>query len=624
MADDHARSGEPPVSDATSELFDDDDIAAALAEQFAKITGVPSGTSTLEPGAPPVTSSVSSRPSGYTAAPASPPPFVPPPLVEPPALPAAPLAPLVPTSVRTAQVSGIVPVTRTPPPAVQAPTSAATPEQAGPEQAAPAPAEPTSTEHDQTEQPSAVSAQPAPTSPAITAVTRAEPTLSTAMRSRVAFDALVTGAPDDAHDDLGPAEPEPTSNSSVADAPPQRLSRRQRKQQARLDNARDFDDLFGSAHPGTASSTVIPAGSASETAIPWNLPLESAGIDARPLPVFPPEPFGAEPTPLEHRAGQATRMFWLWFAANSSLVSVAFGAVVFSLGMSLRQSMVAVLAGVALSFVPIAVGTVAGKRTGAPAMIASRATFGLAGNLLPATLSLISRLFWGATLLWILGAGTASILAGTPYAGSFGPTDLTLIALGIGAALATLIAVFGYALLVRVQAVLSILSAILVVGFIALTVRFVNIPTALTVPDSSWLVSLSGAILVFSFLGLVWANSAPDLARYQRPFTSAGAAATGATIGSALPSFVLIGYGALLAASDPTIAATLLDQPVAALGLLLPSWYPLPLVAATALSLLSGVIITMYSAGFALQSVGVRMPRAAATLLTGLALTGLA
>ena len=33
-------------------------------------------------------------------------------------------------------------------------------------------------------------------------------------------------------------------------------------------------------------------------------------------------------------------MFWMWFAANSSVVSIAFGALIFSLGMSLRQAIV--------------------------------------------------------------------------------------------------------------------------------------------------------------------------------------------------------------------------------------------------------------------------------------------
>jgi hypothetical protein len=40
------------------------------------------------------------------------------------------------------------------------------------------------------------------------------------------------------------------------------------------------------------------------------------------------------PTPLDQR-GRASRLFWLWFAANSSVISLAWSAFIL-LGMSLR------------------------------------------------------------------------------------------------------------------------------------------------------------------------------------------------------------------------------------------------------------------------------------------------
>ena len=52
-------------------------------------------------------------------------------------------------------------------------------------------------------------------------------------------------------------------------------------------------------------------------------------------------------------------------------------------GMSLRQAIVAALAGVAISFLPLGLGTLAGKWTGQPTMIVSRATFGLAATSFP-------------------------------------------------------------------------------------------------------------------------------------------------------------------------------------------------------------------------------------------------
>jgi purine-cytosine permease-like protein len=120
---------------------------------------------------------------------------------------------------------------------------------------------------------------------------------------------------------------------------------------------------------------------------------------------------------------------------------------------------------------------------------------------------------------------------------------------------------------------------------------------------------VTGAVLVFSFIGLVWANSGADLARYQRPGASGGGSMLWATFGATLPSFLLIAYGALLASSNAGIASGFLVSPLDTLAMMLPLWYPVPLLAATTLSLLSGVVISVYSGGFALQSIGVRVRR---------------
>ena len=333
--------------------------------------------------------------------------------------------------------------------------------------------------------------------------------------------------------------------------------------------------------------------------------------------IFSPEAAGQEPTPLEYRVGRAARLFWLWFAANSSVVAVVFGGMIFALGMSLRQAIVATLAGIAVSFLPLGLGTLAGKRSGQPTMVVSRATFGVVGNILPAVIALLSRVFWAAALLWVFGAGLASILVSAKLTDGFTQAQLTLILMVFAFVVAVVIAYFGYALIARVQLVISILSGILVVGFIALTFPYVNVQTALTIGDGSWVLVITGAVLVFSFVGLVWANSSSDLARYQRVGSSGRSSMLWATFGTALPSFALIAYGALLASSNPRISSGLASNPLATLGRLLPTWYPVPLLCAVGFSLLSGTVIAMYSGGFALQAIGLRLRRTGATTIVG-------
>jgi purine-cytosine permease-like protein len=391
---------------------------------------------------------------------------------------------------------------------------------------------------------------------------------------------------------------------------------------------RHFDDLLtGLADEAEAAG--VPSATSSAPLLPL-VPAASTGegpvatgtastapvaVEPRRRPLFSLEQSGLEPTPVEYRVGRAARLFWLWFAANSSIVGIAFGAMIFSLGMSLRQSIVAALAGVALSFIPLGLGTLAGKRSGQPTVVVSRAAFGVAGNVVPAILALVSRVFWGAALLWLFAK---SIAATVGPAGSTSGLEIVFIVVGV--MVAVVVAFLGYTLLARVQLLLSIVSALLIVGFVALTYQRIDVQSALTVDDGPWILVLTGAVLVFSFVGLVWANSSSDLARYQRHGGSGGTTMLWATFGATLPTFLLIAYGALLAASDSSLATELVANPIDALTALLPVWYSIPLMVAVALSLFSGVIITVYSGAFALQGVGLRLERQWATLFAGVLL----
>jgi purine-cytosine permease-like protein len=392
---------------------------------------------------------------------------------------------------------------------------------------------------------------------------------------------------------------------------------------------RAFESILGPVSVDTAGIAALngsispPSGPISTVRIRED---EQVLFDDEPVrqPVFSIEDSDLEPTPVDHRVGRAARLFWLWFAANSSILSLGLGAAVFAVGMSLRQSIVGILAGVALSFIPLGLTTLAGKRSGQPTMVVSRASFGLIGNVVPAVVALITRLFWGAVLLWLLGSSVAVVIVGARLDGSLGERGILLVSLAGAFLVAVLVAFAGYPMVARIQLVLSIISGILVVGLIVMTYQYIDIPQALTAPDGPWLLSVTGAVLVFSFVGLVWANSGADLARYQRTDSSGASSMLWATFGTAVPSFLLIGYGALLAASDKGIASGFLLSPLDTLALMLPSWYPVPLIAATALSLLSGIILSLYSGGFALQSIGVRVKRQWSIVIVAVLLGALA
>ena len=400
---------------------------------------------------------------------------------------------------------------------------------------------------------------------------------------------------------------------------------------APTDIERAFDGLFPDSDPVDGGPAAVIAGPvisgpvSSEPVSSESVPVAIApavGLADRPqrTSVFSPERSGIEPTPMDQRVGRAARMFWLWFATNSSLISLAFGAVLLSLGMSLRQAVVAALIGVAIAFLPLGLGTLAGKWSGQPTMIVSRASFGLIGNIVPASLAVITRVFWGAVLLWLAGASAARILVGNRTDGTLfglGETKITALTIALGFVLALAVAILGYALFARVQLVLTIVSAVLIIAFIIVSWHAVDVTVALTVGDGPWILVITGAVLVVSFLGVVWATGSADLARYQRPSSSGAQAMLWAPFGATLPAFLLIAYGALLAASSPTVARGLVATPLDTIASLAPVWFPAPLLLGTVLSLLAGVVLSIYSGGFALQAVGLRVARGWSAAIVG-------
>ncbi|MEN2737382.1 cytosine permease [Microbacterium sp. X-17] len=347
-------------------------------------------------------------------------------------------------------------------------------------------------------------------------------------------------------------------------------------------------------------------------------PEDAAPLHTAPVapPAFVPETVDLEPTPFDRRAGHASRLFWLWFAGTSSLISVGVGATLFLLGLSLRQLLVATLFGVALSFLPLGLGTLAGKWSGQPTMVVSRAIFGLRGNALPTALALVTKLFWGSVLLWLAGSAAGSLAVSEGWAHS--AAIPTAIALAVTIAAAGVVAFFGYGLVSRVQLVLTIASAVLIAVTIAATWRHVDLSRALAVPDALWTHVVTGAVLVFSYVGLAWAMSSAEVARYQRRRSSGAAGMLWATFGAGVPPFVLVSYGGLLAASDPRLAAELASDPVGGFVRLgLPAWYPVPLLLAVGLSLISALVLTIYSGGFTLDALGVRLGRRWSTVVIG-------
>jgi purine-cytosine permease-like protein len=90
---------------------------------------------------------------------------------------------------------------------------------------------------------------------------------------------------------------------------------------------------------------------------------------------------GIEPVPDGDRHGNPLQLFWVWFAANISILGLPLGATLVALrGMNIWQAVLVGAIGSFGSFAVVGLISVAGKWGGAPSMTLSRAVFGPRGN----------------------------------------------------------------------------------------------------------------------------------------------------------------------------------------------------------------------------------------------------
>ncbi|WP_445341349.1 cytosine permease [Bifidobacterium sp. ESL0820] len=103
---------------------------------------------------------------------------------------------------------------------------------------------------------------------------------------------------------------------------------------------------------------------------------------------------GIEPVPEDQRNGSPGQLFWVWFAANISILGIPLGATLIAQGLNLWQAVLATTIGAFGSFALVGIISIAGKRGGAPTLTLSRAIFGVRGNAGPTLVALLSRLGW--------------------------------------------------------------------------------------------------------------------------------------------------------------------------------------------------------------------------------------
>jgi purine-cytosine permease-like protein len=336
-----------------------------------------------------------------------------------------------------------------------------------------------------------------------------------------------------------------------------------------------------------------------------------AAAELRPLQI---EANGINVITDAERKGSPRDLFWPWFAANVSVLGLSYGSFVLGFGISFGQALAASLIGILVSFLLCGFIAVAGKRGSAPTMVLGRAAFGVRGNRLPSVISWVLTVGWETVLIVLATLATATVFERLGWGGG---TATKVIALIVVTALTIFGGVMGFDLIMRMQSVITIVTGVLTIAFIALVADKIHWSAVSAIPSGSAEKFIGALVFMMTGFGLGWVNAAADYSRYL-PRRSSGRGVIGwTTLGSSVAPIVLLVFGLLLAGSSAKLSGAIAVDPIGALTTLLPTWFLVPFALVAVLGLVGGSVLDIYSSGLALLTLGLRIPRYAAALIDG-------
>jgi NCS1 family nucleobase:cation symporter-1 len=318
------------------------------------------------------------------------------------------------------------------------------------------------------------------------------------------------------------------------------------------------------------------------------------------------------------RKGRPRDLFWPWFAANVSVLGLSYGAFVLAFGISFWQAVIVSVIGIVLSFLACGFISVAGKRGSAPTMVLSRAAFGVNGNKLPAAISWLLTVGWETVLVILATLATATVFKQLNWGGGDGTKVVALI---IVVGLTIFGGVMGFDLIIRLQTVITIVTGVATVVFIALVADHIHWHTVSGIHSGSAQAVIGALVFVMTGFGLGWVNVAADYSRYLPRRSSGAGVVWWTTFASSIAPIFLVVFGLLLAGSSSSLNSAIQADPIGALATLLPTWFLVPFAIVAVLGLIGGSVLDIYSSGLALLTLGVRVPRYVAALIDGTVMT---
>ena len=146
-------------------------------------------------------------------------------------------------------------------------------------------------------------------------------------------------------------------------------------------------------------------------------------------------------------------------------------------------------------------------------MILSRAAFGVNGQKVPGVISWLVSIGWETFLAILAVLATSTIFTRLGWGGG---TGTKVVAAVVVAALIVSASVAGYHIIMRMQSVLTWITGIVTVLYMALTIDDIDWSAVQDIPAGSTQAVIGALVMVMTGFGLGWINIAADWSRYQK------------------------------------------------------------------------------------------------------------
>ncbi|MEU7511053.1 cytosine permease [Streptomyces sp. NPDC042898] len=321
------------------------------------------------------------------------------------------------------------------------------------------------------------------------------------------------------------------------------------------------------------------------------------------------EAHGIDHIPDDERHGHPRELFSVWAAANVNYLSLVIGGALVLMGLTLWQAVAVIVVG-NLFWLLTGLLATSGPAAGAPSEVITRAVYGVLGNRVNNAVGgwLVSVCYFALNL----AAAATAAFALVEKAGITANTPVEVAVIVVIAALTLAISVYGHALIIRLYLPITlVLTAVFaVVAFAVLRhADFSYAPVETLSGAPLWTLLVAGTTMIAS--GPLSYTTSADFSRYLPRTASKKAIVAWTALGAFLPSVVVCSLGAF--------AATTVDMsdPQNALQTILPGWFTPVFLLALVLGTISINALTAYSAGLALQAVGLRIRRTVSVLFDG-------